>query len=99
MNLQPQTLAALRKWLGCDTWHTSHPNDEERFFHFVDALRQDIGTIEGKEDALMDLMRKTLRETGWTGGKDCTDEMLRERKSHIWVILDFCKTVGIPRHI
>jgi hypothetical protein len=97
--LRPQTLQALRKWLGCDTWPTPHHKDEERFFHFVNALRQDIGTLDGQEDDLMDLMRKTLRETGWTVNADHTDEKLRKRMSHIWVILDFCKTCGIPRSL
>lgn len=95
MDLRPETLHLLEQWLGCDTWHTRHHTDTKRFFHFVDALRVDIGTLDGEESNLMDLMLKTLQESGWRGSPEYTRETLRDYKRDIWTILDFCEECGI----
>jgi hypothetical protein len=63
----------------------------------VNCLRQDVGTLDGEESNLLDLMRKTLREVGWTATAEYTDERLRDHIRDIWTILDFCKACGIPR--
>jgi hypothetical protein len=99
MDLQPETLSALKKWLGCDTWHKDHPLDQRRFFHFVNGLRQDIGQLDGNEDNLLELMWETLDLPRWGGSREKAEEIFAERIGDIWVILDFCETVGIPRSI
>lgn len=35
MGFSPNVQAAFDNWLNCSTWHTSHAQDEGRFFQFV----------------------------------------------------------------
>ena len=44
MTVQKNIAEALNVWLVHDTWHTSHPHDENRFHSAVKAVNDTVGT-------------------------------------------------------
>lgn len=48
----------LRPWVRVDTWHTTHPLDQERFHKALDYAFRGIGgpiDYDGAKDAIVDL--------------------------------------------
>ena len=56
MKLSPVCQKAYERWIGIDTWHTSHPLDKRRFYNFVDTFlsysRKKMGGNELKRDII-----------------------------------------------
>ena len=44
MTKQEQFAQALKGWLAVDTWYTSHPLDEGRFYRAIKTVNDTVGT-------------------------------------------------------
>ncbi len=89
MQLKPSTEKALDGWAGPTTWHTDHTLDMERFYRFVDQYHRDHGfTID--EAGLRDLIETKTKSKG----NDALCDIIFERVSLAYKILDFLKATG-----
>jgi len=86
MELQPKTNAALSSWLDHDTWYTSHDNDMNRFYDFVNMLSQEHG-LQVDSVQLQDEIERQAR----TEMSDPLRDIIRTRVSLAVNILDFLR--------
>lgn len=90
MKLTPAAEQKLKWWWGPDTWHTSHDNDMDRWYQFVDQYPRDHGfTID--ETGLREHIEAEIRAAGRLMNDDLSD-IIRSRISLMYRILDFLKT-------
>lgn len=89
MTLSSDTLTLLKKWLGNETWHTSHPTDEKRFFQFVGQYVTDHGYSLSEEK-----LREVIIDLAEIADNECLKEVVIERVALMTDILDFMKVTG-----
>ncbi len=99
MQLDPRSSEALSRWIGPDTWHTSHTYDMGRFYDFVNAYQQEQGnTID--EALLRDEINRRANEFHGTisdpgsVAREVRDKLIRSRISLACDILDFLQHTG-----
>ena len=89
MQLSNAAESKLQAWLGLSTWHTSHDNDMERWYDFVDQYQRDHSyTID--EAAL----REHIEHKVEGGVKEGDRKTIRDRISLAYNILDFLRRSG-----
>lgn len=89
MTLSNDCMTALKQWLGRDTWHTSHTNDENLFFQFVGRYVSEHGCNLDEE-----ALRETISNIADIGDRDALSEIVYERVALMRNILDFMKATG-----
>lgn len=89
MQLKPTTENALDAWAKPSTWYTDHPSDMERFYRFVDQYQKDHGYTINEPD-LRDLIERKTNSKG----NDALCDIIAERVSLAYSILDFLKATG-----
>jgi hypothetical protein len=92
MNLSSTAERKLKAWYGPDTWHTDHDLDMNRWYDFVSQYRQDLGfTVD--EAGLREHIEHKIKDQGQPIGDDLS-QIIRERISLMYLILDFLKQTG-----
>jgi hypothetical protein len=89
MTLSGDSLALLKRWLGQETWHTSHATDENLFFQFVGQYVSDHGYSLNEE-----ALRKTIADIAGIADRQALHEIAQERVALMRDILDFMKATG-----
>lgn len=87
MNFSPEVQAAFKGWVDVDTWHTTHPLDEKRFFRFVWTAAE---ALDRDEDISESAIEQAILER-WRGKLDneFLEERAREWASLYRTLLDF----------
>ena len=88
MELTEEAKAKLNTWL-CTTWHTSHLNDMERWYSFVDQYDRD--TRSAIDDVAL---REIIQRMAGIEPEDPRVEVIRERISLAIDIRDFLRHTG-----
>jgi hypothetical protein len=88
MELSHFTQKAFDKWIKAKTWHTGHPLDEKRFFHFVWAAFRYSRRRPGQAE-----LAEMIAEE-WRGriAEDFLESKARYYAGLYAVLLDFAKT-------
>jgi hypothetical protein len=89
MTLSTKTEAMLDKWLACDTWHTAHDSDMNRWYDFIQQYQSDHGFTIDENGLHNYIIRKASIK-----GNDYLCNTVRERLSLAFCILDFLKHTG-----
>lgn len=76
--------AKLKLWLGCETWHTGHPNDMARWYDFVDQLHRDHQGIADEA-----ILVEHIEELAGTNRSEDLRQVIRDRIALALNILDF----------
>lgn len=87
MNTSDNFYSKLRIWVGCDTWHTDGPLDEERFYDFVDAYINENGLSINDET----IVAETIATEAGISTTDPRYDIVREKVTLMYSILDFLK--------
>ena len=90
MNMSENCNKKLKQWVGCDTWHTSHDLDMNRFYEFVDAYIKDNGLAISDES----ILAETIAHQANIKTTDLRFETIQERVSLMYSIIDFLKATG-----
>ena len=79
----------LQAWIGRSTWHTSHDNDMNRWYDFVNQYQRDHGNIID-EPALREHIERKVE----SGVNEDLRDIIRARISLAYCILDFLGRTG-----
>ena len=84
MNIE-KLKTALAPWLRVDTWHTSHPLDEERFHHALKSAFDLLGTSISFDNfsEAMDLLAKEFHPTFQASYRNEVVEKFAQRAENI----------------
>lgn len=93
MILPDNTNKKLKSWIGCDTWHSNHDNDMNRFFEFVNEYSKEVG-FNIEERSLLETIADIAeipKEERVIEEKYNRYGLINERISLMYNILDFLK--------
>ena len=90
MKLSEAAEKALDGWMRVETGHVLHDSDMDKFYKFVDQYKKDHG------DAIdEDLLREKIEaKVGGVASESPAQDIIRERISLAYSILDFLKCTG-----
>ena len=88
MELTDMTMTTLKKWSGRSTWHTSHDDDMDLWYDFVNQYQNDHG-FEIDEGALFEIIVSEVGDIN-----EDLEEVIRDRISLAYCILDFLRRTG-----
>lgn len=96
MDLNDDASAALRQWIGPETWYKRHPIDNERFYWFVDSLWDQLHSLVD-EDALREHISAEVRRLHPDFDAGEAEKRIRRRVSEAQLIFDFLCAAQKPR--
>ena len=74
----------LQAWLAPSTWHTSHPNDMDRWYDFVDVYQRNHGNVIDEA-----ALKEHIAHSVVGGVNDALIEIISQRISLAYNIIDF----------
>jgi hypothetical protein len=82
---------ALDNFMNNETWHTTHPLDEGRFYQ---SLNKIVWSSDFNADQMATYMRKKV---GSTDDRPIFEEAINRYCTNAWAVREFIRTTGLSK--